>query len=69
MELAHEIVELFENLLEEKGISIPCKDQDEENERHTGDNQARLYGMEYWNLVDRIENLITGGYYELKQNF
>lgn len=58
MELANEIVELFEELLEENGITIPCKDEEEENERYNNGSFARLYGMEYWNLVDKVEWLI-----------
>lgn len=57
--VGHEIVELFEKLLETKGIEIPCTDKLEEKDRHTGDNKARLYGMEYWNLVDEIEHLLS----------
>lgn len=53
------IVELFENLLESKNISIPCDDKDEENERINADNQAKLYGTEYWTLIDQIEALLN----------
>lgn len=59
MSLAHEIVELFENLLEEKGIEIPCKDEAEQSERHEGGNVAKLYGMEYANLIDKVEELLA----------
>jgi len=58
MSLAHEIVELFENLLEEKGIEIPCKDESEQSERHDGGNVAKLYGMEYAELVEQVESLL-----------
>lgn len=27
-------------------------------ERHEGGNEACLYGMEYWTLVDKIEELL-----------
>ena len=57
-EKACQIVELFENLLEEKKIEVPCADDDEQKERHLNDNSANLYGMEFWNLVDKIEAML-----------
>ena len=57
MSFAHEIVELFEELLDKKGIEIPCEDKTEQGNRYSDGNDAKLYGMEYWNLVDAIENL------------
>ena len=56
--LATEVVELFENLLDEKGIEIPCKDLTEQKERHDGNNVAKLYGMEYFNLVSDVQSLL-----------
>lgn len=58
MSLAHEIVELFEQLLDQKGIEIPCEDKTEQKERYDGGNKAKLYGMEYGELVDKIEFLL-----------
>lgn len=57
-ELATEIVELFEELLDKKGIEIPCDDEDEQKDRYEGNNTAKLYGMEYFNLVSDIQNLL-----------
>ena len=56
--LATEIVELFEKLLDRKGIEIPCDDKDEQKDRYEGNNTAKLYGMEYFNLVSDIQNLL-----------
>ena len=56
--LATEIVELFEDLLDSKGVEIPCDDETEQKDRHDGGNDAKLYGMEYWNLIDAIEALL-----------
>lgn len=53
--LAMDIVDLFNELLSEKDIEVPCSNTDEESERHADNNCACLYGMEYWNLVDRVE--------------
>ena len=60
MNLSNKIVEVFENLLEEKGIEIPCSDKTEESERHQDGNCAKLYGMEYFNLVDEISGWLNG---------
>ena len=56
--LAINIVELFEDLLDEKGIEIPCADETEQKDRYEGDNDAKLYGMEYWNLIDTIQAML-----------
>lgn len=55
-DLATDIVELFEDLLDKKGIDIPCADEAEQTERD--DSNARLYGMEYWSIVDDVEALL-----------
>ena len=55
-ELAASIVEIFEDLLTEKNIEIPCSSEEEESERHADGNEAKLYGMEYWHLIDEIES-------------
>ena len=60
MNKATEILELFENLLQEKRIEIPCDDADEQRVRYDGGNDAKLYGMEYWGLADKIEEIIAG---------
>ena len=45
-----EIIDQFEQLLEEKDISIPCEDSAEDN--------ARIYGAEYWRLEDGIHKIL-----------
>lgn len=57
-EIACDIVELFDELLNQKGIEIPCESQHEEAERHLGNNEAKLYGLEFWNLVDQIQSIL-----------
>ena len=49
-EAAH-IVELFENILDAHGIKIPSPEDDEREP----DNEAKLYGSVYWNLLDDVE--------------
>jgi hypothetical protein len=46
------IVELFENVLDQYGISIPSSDDSERGE----DNDAKLYGDTYSDLLDNVEN-------------
>ena len=53
-ELATAIVDLFDDFLDEKGISIPCEDPHEQEDRLQDDNSASIYGMEYFNLEDRV---------------
>lgn len=57
--LAAYIVDLFDELLTEKNIEIPCSDYDEERDRHNDGNCASIYGMEYWNLVNRVEEMLV----------
>lgn len=56
--IAHMIVEKFEELLDRKGIEIPCDNNADEKTRHDSGNTAKLYGMEYWELVGEIERLL-----------
>ena len=57
-ELATEIVALFEGFLDKKGIEIPCEDAVEQKDRYDGNNAAKLYGMEYFNLVSEVQSLL-----------
>ena len=59
MDKATRIVEVFENLLEEKDIDIPCDDEDEEYERHNETCGSRIYGMEYYNLLDEVQAILN----------
>ena len=56
--LCTDILEVFEDFLEEHNAKIPCKDKEEEKERGE-DNSAMIYGSEYFNLFDEIENLVA----------
>lgn len=53
--LAGEILDEFEELLDEKDISIPSED------REGGDGEARLFGSEYFELEDRIVGILKAG--------
>ena len=52
--VACDIVELFDDLLVENGIRIPSEEDAEREE----DNEAALYGMVYFNLVSKVENML-----------
>lgn len=54
-ECAVDLAEIFEDLLDEKEINVPCEDWREEAERHVNGSSARVYGSEYGDLVDKIE--------------
>ena len=53
------IVELFERLLDCKEIDIPCSDTVEQSVRYEDGNCARLYGAEYYNLVEDVINILN----------
>lgn len=57
-DLAFSVVDIFEDLLDEKDMEIPCADAHEEEDRHDHENTAKIYGTEYWYLIDRIEELL-----------
>lgn len=63
MDTESQIMELFEDFLEEKNISIPCDDEEEERMRYEDENAARIYGMEYYNLSEKIEELLSNRFY------
>lgn len=51
-QLAIDILDLFEELLEKYDITIPSEDRDEDS--------SRLHGEEYFELEDAITNLLNG---------
>ena len=52
------MTDLFEDLLADKGIVVPCESEDEEKDREDTEDAASLYGSEYSDLIDEVENLI-----------
>ncbi len=51
---AADIVALFENILDEHGISIPSPEDDERGK----DNSVGLFGSTYYDLLDNVESAI-----------
>ena len=52
------IIEIFEDLLEAKGVEIPCDDPYEESHRYDDMNLAAIYGTEYGNLVNAVSVIL-----------
>lgn len=52
LEFIGQIIDIFEDFLYEKRIDIP------NDEKEDGDNPAIIYGTDYWNLNDNIENMM-----------
>ena len=52
--IANEICELFEEILDKHDITIP----DEDDDQKEPDNTARLYGMTYATLEDKVVSLL-----------
>lgn len=50
-DIAAEVVELFENVLDKYNIKVPSPEDDERGD----DNDAKLYGTVYYDLLDTIE--------------
>ena len=51
---AARIVELFEDLLDKHDITVPSPDDDQREP----ENDARLYGIVYADLLDEVENIL-----------
>lgn len=51
-EVAIEVINEFEELLNRKGIKIPSEDREENSE------EASIYGQEYYELEDNITQII-----------
>ena len=51
---AARILEMFDDMLRENGIKVPSAEDDERGE----DNDAALYGMVYWDLLDAVEHVL-----------
>lgn len=51
-EYANAILDCFEELLDEKGIDIPSDD------REGNEDEARIYGIEYYDLEDKVIGLL-----------
>lgn len=58
-QLAAETVDILDEYLFDKGIVIPCASESEEEDRQESDSCCALYGSEYWNLVDFLDNALT----------
>ena len=58
-EIACDILSEFEEFLDNKNIEIPNKEKDEYNEEENDDTEtAILFGTDYYNLEDKITEVI-----------
>lgn len=62
--IASEICELFEDILDKHGITIPDEDDDQREEG----NCARLYGMTYAKLEDSVVDILCKFSLEIDPN-
>jgi hypothetical protein len=53
-EMAANIIDKFEDLLDDKDITIPSAD------RESNEDEARIYGTEYYELENAITELLGG---------
>lgn len=56
------ICDIFESLLDEHDITIPSDD------REGDENEARLYGKEYYDTEDSINSVLTDLANKIKEN-
>ena len=60
--LAANIVDIIDEFLLARGISVPCEDDLETKDRlESNGNELGLYGSEYWELVQTVEDEIDRG--------
>lgn len=60
--VAIEILDEFEELLAEKGIKIPSDDRESD-----GENEACLYGTEYYDLENEITDILKREFIKRKR--
>ena len=53
------IIDIFEDFLDEKGVTLESPERDEEMELD-GDNAANIYGSDYDSISDSLEALLRG---------
>ena len=51
------IAELFDDFLVERHIRVPSDDPWEEDDREP-DNEAAIYGVAFWQLMNEIEEIL-----------
>lgn len=63
-DVAISIIDIFEDLLDENDITIP----DEFRSGEKGSDEARIFGDTYYNLEDKITDLLNKYYDNPKKN-
>lgn len=58
LEFIGQLIDIFEDFLDEKGIVIPNHDRDHDESLDT-ENAANIYGEDYFYLEDQIKETLT----------
>ena len=53
--IAAEILDMFDDVLTAHGIKVPSEEDDQRGEG----NDAAIYGMVYWKLLDDVERIVA----------
>lgn len=59
-ELVGQIIDLFEDFLDEKGIVLENEERDEDMDEEDPDSIANIYGSDYGELQDGLEKIFHG---------
>jgi len=59
LELLGQIIDIFEDFLEEKGVTIPnCEKEEAVEDGEDPDSVCNIYGTDYGDLSDQIEHTL-----------
>lgn len=59
LEFIGQIIDIFEDFLDEKGVKIDNPDRDRDAVRDAACSNTNIYGCDYGDLSDRIESTMT----------
>lgn len=59
LEFLGQIIDIFEDFLDEKGVKIDNPDRDRDAIEDASCSKANIYGCDYGYLSDRIESTMT----------
>lgn len=59
-EFTGQIIDIFDDFLEERGVRIPSSDEEMEENGELEGNDARIYGTDYGFLQEKLEELLDG---------
>lgn len=59
LEFIGQIIDIFEDFLDEKGVKIDNSDRDRDSVVDSSCGNVNIYGCDYGDLSDRIESTMT----------